>query len=214
MLVFITALCASIFTFLFYRMARAVTSVSEYSVAISLLLLDIYLLAELIISLEISDFYPNAEYFLPVVWAVGGLLAGWGSFALNNTSLRFAVYITFLITGMRLLSEEASANLTTYIPVSNSRVFAYCMVVLCAGALLYLLYAKRERISAFEFRFASTFFFFGMHALLFSLLTLEVSDFFERRRVIESGVWNNPKALKSLHNRQNAALSVACFMRL
>lgn len=203
---FLITIMANLSVVFFYQILPSDDEHDEKRGATSLLLLNTYLLAMWMISAEIFDFHRT--FWLPIAWALGGLVAGWVSLNLNNLPLRIAAYGTFVIAGLRALWYEGSVNLTSYLPIFNSRVLMVLVLVGAAALLVYLLRQNREVLLPEELAQAQTVFFFGINTLLLWLLSVEVIDFFKQKLLLlpPAEQWTQRIKYKNL---QNASLSVA-----
>lgn len=148
----------------------------------SIMLVGTYFLIVIGLSIEIYDFYDN--YWLPILWSIGGLLAGFVSFALRNVTLRTFAYLTLLLVLIRLFTEEVNVVLASYTPLFNARVFSFLVAAISMGILASLVHRTSNEINEEERRTMPAILAVAANALLFWLLTKEIIDYFDQRALM------------------------------
>jgi uncharacterized membrane protein len=99
---------------------------NEFTLAITALGLESYLLIVYAASLEIYDF--GQRFWWPIIWAIAAFVLGVIGIRIKNFAFRFITYATLGIVGLRLVVSESVVNLRAYTPFLNTRVFAYLSV--------------------------------------------------------------------------------------
>ncbi|MDP1688772.1 MAG: DUF2339 domain-containing protein, partial [bacterium] len=117
-----------------YRALKDTTEPTEYEFSFSALLLYVYVLILWVLTSEILKFYPERDYWLPIIWSLGALLGGLASLFFKNVYLQATIIITFIMAAIHLLFKEGSVDIVSYTPLINTRVFSFLVVVL-AGVL-------------------------------------------------------------------------------
>lgn len=156
-------------------------------------------------SLEIRDFF--GHYWYPILWTVGGLVAGWLSFKLKNLPLRVVTYATFSISFLYLLIAQTVIDIGSYVPLFNTRVFAFLVSAGVIRLYLQLFRANTDQISQDE-AVVNPALFLAFHSLLLWLVSVEIIDYFDHR--IQGLMGSGYSASRDLFkNLKNVGLSVA-----
>lgn len=190
-----------------YRAFRDTAAPNEYEFSFSALLLYVYVLVLWVLTSEILKFYPERDYWLPIIWSLGALLGGWASLYLKNVYLQATIIITFIMAAVHLLFKEGSVDITTYTPIINTRVFSFLAVVLAGVLYMNIFNYFKDLFDAPNTKNIKGGFYFVISFLLLFLVSREVLDIFNRQFYLLLPEDQSTKAV-SFDNQKRAALSV------
>lgn len=199
------AILAAFLIVALYHRHKASLPPDEFRQVTSLLLLEGYFLALLAVYLEIGDFFKI--YWIPVVFALAALVAGWVALQIRQKALRYAVYLTFLYVALHLLVRETSVTIATYEPVFNSRVFVFLAGALSMGAFALLLRFRASTVPPNERRIMTRLLSVSTYGLLLWMISREVIDYFTQRFLNSTDSLYQDRT--RYVNLRNAMLSVA-----
>jgi uncharacterized membrane protein len=137
------------------------------------------------LTFEIHDFF--GSYWYPILWTAGGLVAGALSFRLNNVTLRTVTYLTFAASFFRLIFFETHLKLAKaaqYIPIFNTRVFAFLASAAAIRYFLALLRRHKDKLSAGEYDLFQPVLFVIFHLLLLWMVSAEIVDYCDHRALL------------------------------
>lgn len=177
--VFLVAIIAGLFLLSFYGMFGK--KEADYNVAFSGLLLYVYILILWGLTNEVLDFFPQKDFWLPVIWSLGAALGGFVSLRFKNNPLQFAAIITFLISAAHLLLSEGSVNMAEYVPIINTRVFSFMVVILAAAIYVNIINYYKESLDVAIREPLRGGLYLGINFLLLFLISVEVLDFFNKQ---------------------------------
>jgi len=138
------------------------------------------------LSFEIHDFYDG--YWYPILWTVGGLAAGLLSYRLKNTALRCVTYITFAASFFRLLGFDSHVNIATYLPIFNTRVFAFAVSAVFVRLFLSMFRANKDKMSADEYQIFQPALFMLFHFLALWVISIEIIGYCDKQILLASSM--------------------------
>lgn len=206
--VFLVAIFAGAVFAILYNLFRESTTQNEYDVTFSSLLLYVYVLTLWGFTSEVLSFYPEKDYWLPVIWSTGGLLGGLSALFFRNIYLQLAVCVSFIMATMHLLLVEGSVNLENYTPLLNSRAFAFLVVIITGGIFVYIFQQFNDFLNTEYQKNIKNGFYSAISFLVLFLISVEVLDFFNKQFHDLSSEEKSGQEV-SYDNRKRAALSVA-----
>ena len=201
----VTIICVINLIFLFDEFKDR-TDYGEYSAASQTLFPLAYFLLIWLVSAEISDFH--SLFWLPILWSLIGILGGWVAIFKKNKSLRFVVYLTFIVTFFRLIFFEGKIDFENYISLFNLRTFSFLVTVLSMGGFLYLFQKNKDDFPEDEQSLVPKAIFLVSNFLLIWVLSSEVLDYFNKQYSLLS-LEERRAQIERFQNLKNAFLSVA-----
>ena len=187
-----------------YRRRKTEISADENSL-FSVLAVEAAFVGLAAFSLEIKDFF--GHYWYPVLWTLGGLVAGWASFRLKNFPLRLVTYITFVSAFFHLLAYETGLDVASYKPVFNTRVFSFLVSAAVIRLYLQLFRGNTKDVSKDEKDVMEPTLFLAFHSLLLWLVSTEIINYFDHQ--IQGIIDYYSASGNLLENMKNVGLSVA-----
>ena len=162
---------------LLYRSFRDVVSEGEVILTTHVISVYVYLLTFVLFTAEITDFY--GHYWLPIAWSLIAFVAVLVSLKMRDFFLRAMAYLNLMIVFFRLPGYESQVALMTYLPLFNSRLFAFSFSIIFL--LLILIRLKKEDVSEAERKLVPATLFLSINFLLIWLLSVELWDYFQQR---------------------------------
>jgi uncharacterized membrane protein len=134
----------------------------------------------------------------------GGLAAGLLSFRLKNMALRCVTYITFVAAFFRLLGFVSDVNIPSYLPLFNTRVFAFVFSAILVRLFLSAFRANKDKISVDEYQLFQPVLFMLFHFLVLWITSAEVISYCDKQILYASRA-----AAFDFGNLKNVLLSAA-----
>ncbi|MFA5742477.1 MAG: DUF2339 domain-containing protein [Candidatus Paceibacterota bacterium] len=219
-LIFLSVFAAlSLAAYIYWR--RKAEIGEEEKVFFSILLVEAAIVIISIFSFEVETFFK--EFWLPIVWSAGGLLAGWIASKLKDAPLRCIAYILFIFAFFRLLFFEGRANIAAYAPFFNGRVLAFLLSAAAMRMFLMVLKNRRDEDGSGEDEIVKPILFSAFHFLLLWVISAEALDYFNKQiygltvqeRIAQGNYFTNIKnvSLSVIWAVYGIALSIAGIIK-
>lgn len=155
------------------------------------------------------------QHWVTMGWAVEVVMLTWIGLRSDTAAPRHAALVVFLFTVLHWFSTDLSAFAyhaqagTAFIPLLNRRA-ASCTVLVAASAGVVWLYRRSSeagvrRVAEGERALISTVFVLVANVLAFTLLTLDVYDYFEQQKMLAINV-NHDAPFNALHSMTTETL--------
>jgi len=154
------------------------------------------------LSLEIHNFF--GEYWYPILWTFGGLAAGLLSFRLKSVTLRCVTYITFAAALFHLLVFDSHIDVLKYVPLANTRVFAFAASAIAVRLFFQLFRANKDKMSKDEYQLFQPTLFMMFHFLNLLIISAEIISYCDKQALSAGRV-----SVFNFDNLKNVFLSAA-----
>lgn len=166
------------------------------------LLFQIQVLALFWTAVEITDFGNTA--FIGIVWSLLALALLSVGVLTKNFEIRAVAYITAILAVIRILVFDSELSQSGVMTFLNFRVLSFVGTALVLGLMLWKLNSRRQDLRDDERKAVPTMMFFVMNLLLLWVMSLEISNYFDRK-----SAGTSLDARISLENTKRVGLSVA-----
>ena len=154
------------------------------------------------LTFEIHDFYGG--YWYPILWTAGGLAAGLLSFRVKSVTLRCVTYATFIAAFFRLLIFDTRIDVPGYVPLLNTRVFAFAAAAIFTRLFLAIFRAGKEKMSQDEYQLFQPSLFMMFHFLVLWITSAEIISYCDKQMFHSTSA-----AVSNFENLKNVLLSAA-----
>jgi uncharacterized membrane protein len=194
--------CALAVAAYMYRRNKTIVGKDEQSL-FALLAVECAFIGLAGLSFEIQDFFAKTWY--PILWAAGGLIAGWLSFKIDSLALRCVTYLTFVAAICHLLIIDTVIVVVQYIPLFNARLLAFVISAAIIETFIYLFNQNKNKITIDEYALSPVLF-CSFHLLLIWAISAEIISICDQQSLL-----NFKSQISSINfeNVKNVLLSIS-----